>query len=199
MNKPSEAVTKRMREDLEKAYMEIIPVSGIEEKLGALQPNMHVAVTCSPTKGIDATMKLSEKLMMQGFKVIPHIAAKCVSGEKHLEAIVKKLDELGVESIFVPGGDRLEPIGEFNDAYDLLKALNSPMGSSRSPPGTKMLSTPNSSSFLTIASRCFSPLTHFAAICGITLKPCIISFSLSFIVASIPFVGEHVTATCIFG
>jgi len=71
MNKPSEAVTKRMREDLEKAYMEIIPVSGIEEKLGALQPNMHVAVTCSPTKGIDATMKLSEKLMMQGFKVIP--------------------------------------------------------------------------------------------------------------------------------
>ena len=123
MNKPSEAVTKRMREDLEKAYMEIIPVSGIEEKLGALQPNMHVAVTCSPTKGIDATMKLSEKLMMQGFKVIPHIAAKCVSGKKHLEGIVKKLDELGVESIFVPGGDRLEPIGEFNDAYDLLKAL----------------------------------------------------------------------------
>ena len=123
MNKPSEAVTKRMREDLEKAYMEIIPVSGIEEKLGALQPNMHVAVTCSPTKGIDATMKLSEKLMMQGFKVIPHIAAKCVSGKKHLEGIVKKLDELGVESIFVPGGDRFEPIGEFNDAYDLLKAL----------------------------------------------------------------------------
>jgi methylenetetrahydrofolate reductase (NADPH) len=123
MNKPSEAVTKRMREDLEKAYMEIIPVSGIEEKLGALQPNMHVAVTCSPTKGIDATMKLSEKLMMQGFKVIPHIAAKCVSGKKHLEGIVKKLDELGIESIFVPGGDRFEPIGEFNDAYDLLKAL----------------------------------------------------------------------------
>ena len=46
MAKPSETVSKRMREDLEKAYMEIIPVPGIEERLVALQPNMHVAVTC---------------------------------------------------------------------------------------------------------------------------------------------------------
>ena len=123
MNKPSEAVGKRMREDLENAYMEIIPVPGIEERLGALQPNTNVAVTCSPTKGVDETIELSEKLIAQGFQVIPHIAAKCVSGEKHLETIVKRLDALSVESIFVPGGDRPEPIGEFNNAYDLLKAL----------------------------------------------------------------------------
>ena len=123
MNKPSEAVTKRMREDLENAYMEIIPVPGIEERLGALQPNTHLAVTCSPTKGVDETIVLSEKLIAQGFQVIPHIAAKCVTGEKHLETIVKRLDALSIESIFVPGGDRPEPIGEFNNAYDLLKAL----------------------------------------------------------------------------
>jgi hypothetical protein len=55
MSKPSEAVGKRMRKDLENAYMEIIPVSGIEERLGTLQRNMHVAVTCSPTKGVDET------------------------------------------------------------------------------------------------------------------------------------------------
>jgi methylenetetrahydrofolate reductase (NADPH) len=112
-----------MREDLENAYMEIIPVPGIEERLGTLQPNSHVAVTCSPTKGVDVTIELSEKLIAQGFQVIPHIAAKCVSGEKHLETIVKRLDALSIESIFVPGGDRPEPIGEFNNAYDLLKAL----------------------------------------------------------------------------
>ena len=123
MSKPSELVSKRMREDLENAYIEIIPVSGIEEKLGALQKNMHLAVTCSPTKGVDATMELSEKLIAQGFQVTPHISAKCVSGEKHLETIIKKLDALSIESIFVPGGDGPEPIGEFNNAYDLLKAL----------------------------------------------------------------------------
>ena len=112
-----------MKEDLKNAYMEIIPIPGIEERLETLQPNMHVAVTCSPTKGVDETIELSEKLVAQGFRVIPHIAAKCVNGEKHLETIVKRLDALDIESIFVPGGDRPEPIGEFNNAYDLLKAL----------------------------------------------------------------------------
>ena len=123
MSKPSEAVNKRMREDLENAYMEIIPVPGIEERLGSLQRNMHVAVTCSPTEGVDKTLELSGKLMAQGFQVIPHIAAKSVRGEKHLETIVKRLDALSIKNIFVPGGDRPEPMGEFNNAYDLLKAL----------------------------------------------------------------------------
>ena len=113
-----------MREDLENAYMEIIPVPGIEDRLEALQPNSHLAITCSPTKGVDETIELSEKLISQGFRVTPHIAAKCVSGEKHLETIVKRLDALNIESIFVPGGDLPEPIGKFNNAYDLLKALH---------------------------------------------------------------------------
>jgi len=117
-------VCKRIREDLENAYMEIIPVPGIEDRLGALQPNSHLAITCSPTKGVDETIELSEKLIAQGFQVTPHIAAKCVSGEKHLETIVKRLDALNIESIFVPGGDLPEPIGEFNNAHDLLKALH---------------------------------------------------------------------------
>ena len=113
-----------MRKDLEKSYMEIIPVPGIEDKLEALPLDMHLAVTCSPTKGVDETLELSEKLIAQGFQVTPHIASKCVRDEKHLEIMVKKLDALGVESIFVPGGDRPEPMGDFDNACDLLKALN---------------------------------------------------------------------------
>ena len=123
MSKSSEVVNKRIRKDLENAYMEIIPVPGIEDRIGTLQPNMHVAITCSPTKGVDTTLELSEKLIAQGFQVIPHISAKSVTGEKHLETIIKKLDELSIESVFVPGGDGPEPLGEFNNAYDLLKAL----------------------------------------------------------------------------
>jgi methylenetetrahydrofolate reductase (NADPH) len=123
MRKSSEVVNKRIRKDLENAYMEIIPVPGIEDRIGTLQPNMHVAVTCSPTKGVDTTLELSEKIIAQGFQVIPHISAKSVTGEKHLETIIKKLDELSIESVFVPGGDGPEPLGEFNNAYDLLKAL----------------------------------------------------------------------------
>ena len=123
LNQITETVAKRIRKDLQKSYMEIIPVPGIEDKLDFLPSDMYLAVTCSPTKGVDETLELSEKLISKGFKVTPHIASKCVSGEKHLEAIIKKLDELGIESIFVPGGDRPEPIGDFTNALDLLKAL----------------------------------------------------------------------------
>ena len=123
LNQISETVAKRIRQDLQKSYMEIIPVPGIEDKLDSLPSDMYLAVTCSPTKGVDETLELSEKLIERGFKVTPHIASKCVSGEKHLEEIIKKLDELGIESIFVPGGDRPEPMGDFNNALDLLKAL----------------------------------------------------------------------------
>ena len=123
LNQISETVAKRIRQDLQKSYMEIIPVPGIEDKLDSLPSDMYLAVTCSPTQGVDETWELSEKLIERGFKVTPHIASKCVSGEKHLEAIIKKLDELGIESIFVPGGDRPEPMGDFNNALDLLKAL----------------------------------------------------------------------------
>ena len=123
INKTSGTVAKRIREDLQKSYMEIIPVPGIEDRLDPLPSDMYLAVTCSPTKGVDETLELSEKLIAKGFKVTPHIASKCVSGEKHLETIIEKLDELGIESIFVPGGDRPEPMGDFNNALDLLRAL----------------------------------------------------------------------------
>ena len=123
MKEISDATAKRIKEDLEKSYMEIIPVPGIEDKVDPLPSDMYLAVTCSPTKGVDETLDLSEKLIGKGFKVTPHIASKCVSGEKHLEVIIKKLDQLGIKSIFVPGGDRPEPMGDFKNASDLLRAL----------------------------------------------------------------------------
>ena len=123
INKTSETVAKRIREDLQKSYLEIIPVTGIEDRVDPLPSDIYLAVSCSPTKGVDETLELSEKLVAKGFKVMPHIASKCVSDEKHLERIIKKLDELGIESIFVPGGDRPEPMGDFNNALDLLRAL----------------------------------------------------------------------------
>ena len=110
--------------DLREAYMEIIPTSNIEKKLKILQPHSYVAVTCSPTKGVDKTLDLSEKLVNQGFRVTPHIAAKCVRDQAHLSNIMGKLDALNIGSIFVPGGDRPEPLGVFNTAYDILKAIN---------------------------------------------------------------------------
>jgi len=102
MKEISDATAKRIKEDLEKSYMEIIPVPGIEDKVDPLPSDMYLAVTCSPTKGVDETLDLSEKLIGKGFKVTPHIASKCVSDEKHLEVIIKKLDQLGIRVFLFP-------------------------------------------------------------------------------------------------
>jgi len=109
---------------LREAYMEIFPSKGIEEKLSVLEPNSYVSVTCSPAKGVDETLDMSERLIERGFRVTPHIAAKCVRDRQHVSEIIARLDRLGVESIFVPGGDRPEPVGEFHTAFELLKVIN---------------------------------------------------------------------------
>lgn len=110
--------------DLREAYMEVFPSKDIEEKLKILQPNSYVAVTCSPTKGVGETLDLSERLIGRGFRVVPHIAAKCVRDRQHVSEIMDRLDKMKVDSIFVPGGDRPEPAGEFRTAHDLLKVIN---------------------------------------------------------------------------
>jgi methylenetetrahydrofolate reductase (NADPH) len=110
--------------DLREAYMEIFPAPGIEEKLSVLEPGSYVAVTCSPTKGVEETLALTERLIDSGFRVVPHIAAKNVRDMNHLRQIMQRLENLQIESLFVPGGDRPKPEGEFANAWQLLAAID---------------------------------------------------------------------------
>ncbi len=124
MKRPaSEIERKVLLHDLHEAYMEIFPAPGIEEKLKVLEPNSYVAVTCSPSKGVDETLELTWRLVDAGFRVVPHIAAKNVRNHDHLRDIVRQLKKMKIESLFVPGGDRPKPEGEFSSAFQLLSAL----------------------------------------------------------------------------
>lgn len=108
---------------LEDAYMEVFPTATIEEKLSVLKPHSYVAVTCSPTKGINETLEMSERLVKRGFKVVPHVAAKMVRDDVHLAEIMSRIKHLGVDSLFVPGGDAKVPAGKFSTAYELLREI----------------------------------------------------------------------------
>lgn len=109
--------------DLREAYMEVFPAPGIEEKLQVLAPHSYIAVTCSPTKGVQETLDVTQRLVRAGFRVVPHIAARNVRNLEHLREIMARLDALDVESIFVPGGDRKEPIGDYRSSLELLRAI----------------------------------------------------------------------------
>jgi methylenetetrahydrofolate reductase (NADPH) len=105
------------------SYMEIFPTSTIESKLGVLEPGSYIAVTCSPTKGVDETLEMSERLAKQGFRVVPHIAARMVRNKAHLREIISRINDSTIVSIFVPGGDAEQPLGDYTKALDLLRDL----------------------------------------------------------------------------
>lgn len=113
------ALVRNVRE----AYMEVFPTTTIEARLAVLETGAYVAVTCSPTKGIAETLSMSARLADRGFKVIPHIAARMVRDRAELTEIMARLEDMPVDSIFVPGGDVSKPAGDYATAFELLRDI----------------------------------------------------------------------------
>jgi methylenetetrahydrofolate reductase (NADPH) len=102
---------------------EVIPVRGIEQKVAALPYGSTVTVTASPALGIDRTLDVSRALAARGFSVVPHLAARMISGRGHLERLVQRLEGSTIREVFVIGGDATPPAGAYADAGDLLEEL----------------------------------------------------------------------------
>jgi len=103
---------------------EVFPAKGTERAVLEWVPRgMTVTVTASPVKGLDPTIDLTEKLAALGYRVVPHLAARSVTGEEHLADIVARLKAAGVDDVFVPGGDATRPAGPFDSALPLLERL----------------------------------------------------------------------------
>jgi methylenetetrahydrofolate reductase (NADPH) len=108
---------------------EIIPAKASEQAvLDWVPPRMTVTVTASPVKGLDPTVELAERLTGHGYVVVPHLAARSVRSQEHLDEIVARLKAAGVDDVFVPGGDATHPEGPFDGALPLLERLTE-MGS----------------------------------------------------------------------
>jgi methylenetetrahydrofolate reductase (NADPH) len=117
---PTEALAALLR----RPRYEVFPLPGIEDELVDHVPNeVKVTVTSSPSRGLDATLALTEAVAKRGFAVVPHVAARLVADEQHLRETLDRLDEIGVREIFVIAGDAQAPAGKFAGAYDLLAAM----------------------------------------------------------------------------
>ncbi|MGH3876874.1 MAG: methylenetetrahydrofolate reductase [Actinophytocola sp.] len=103
---------------------EVIPTAAIEDVIaGSVPPEVTITVTASPTKGLDPTLDLTERLTKRGYRVVPHLSARLVVDGKHLEEIVDRLLTAGVDDVFVPAGDADPPAGRFHGALPLLAEL----------------------------------------------------------------------------
>ncbi len=71
---------------------EVFPAKGTEQAvLDWVPAGMTVTVTASPVKGLDATVDLAERLVARGYLVVPHLAARSVADQAHLDCIVARL------------------------------------------------------------------------------------------------------------
>lgn len=109
---------------LRHARYEVLPTPTIEATIVKTVPrDVPIAVTASPTKGISSTLDLTEKLVGHGYRVVPHLAARMISGPAELAEIVDALTGIGVDDVFCPAGDADPPAGEYVGALALLEHL----------------------------------------------------------------------------
>jgi len=110
---------------LKSPRFEVLPTKSTEDAVAEWVPaGMTVTVTASPVKGLDPTIELTERLAARGYRVVPHLAARSVTDDAHLDRIVARLKACGVDDVFVPGGDAPHPAGRFDSALPLLERLD---------------------------------------------------------------------------
>jgi len=109
---------------LRRPRYEVFPVDGIADEVVAHIPTeIKVAVTSSPRRGIEATLRLCEELTSAQFHVAPHLAARLIKDEQHLRDILERLFAIGVRDVFAIAGDADRPAGKFDGATSLLAAM----------------------------------------------------------------------------
>jgi methylenetetrahydrofolate reductase (NADPH) len=112
-----------MSDLLQGARYEVLPTATAEEKILQHVPvEQTVTVTASPSKGLEVTIDLAERLTGHGYTAVPHIAARMVRDRAELAEIVERLNGKGITKVFVPGGDA-DPPGGYPDALSLLEDL----------------------------------------------------------------------------
>lgn len=99
--------------------IEVVPIKSLDKARGDLPAGATLSVTCSPAKGIAETQRLTEEFLAQGFRPIPHFAARMVQDQAHTQQLANWCRVSGVKKVFVVGGDAEEP-GGYSDASTFL-------------------------------------------------------------------------------
>jgi methylenetetrahydrofolate reductase (NADPH) len=108
---------------LENTRYEVLPTASIEDKILEHVPvERTITVTASPSKGLEPTLDLAERLTGHGYVAVPHLAARMVRDRAELIEISERLTGKGISRVFVPGGDA-DPPGAYPDALSMLEDL----------------------------------------------------------------------------
>jgi len=105
------------------ANIEVIPLRGADEKAMAIPPASTITITCSPKFGLERTLEHVIRARESGHRVVPHLAARMVEDEAQLQRFLGILSSVGVEDLYVVGGDGADPVGKYSEAFHILEAI----------------------------------------------------------------------------
>ncbi|WP_216893681.1 methylenetetrahydrofolate reductase [Nocardia alni] len=117
-------IHQRITDLIASASLEVIPLEGAREKVRAAPTGSTVTITCSPKFGLERTLEYATTTVADGYRVVPHLAARMVRDEQSLRRFVSRVVDLGVNDLYVIGGDADEPLGKFSSAAEILDALS---------------------------------------------------------------------------
>ncbi len=110
---------------LQKPKYEILPMKHVEQQFAFIPAEAKVTVTVSPSKGINATLELSEQVskVIAAERITPHISARLVESHEHLRSMLQRVKSLGIQELFIVGGDTQTPVGAFANSFELIRAI----------------------------------------------------------------------------
>jgi methylenetetrahydrofolate reductase (NADPH) len=105
------------------ADLEVIPLRSADDKLKAIPEGATVTVTTSAKLGLDRTLEFAEQAVRTGHNIVPHLAARQLTGEEELRRFIGRVGELGISRLYLIGGDATPPAGPYDSSLQVLEAL----------------------------------------------------------------------------
>jgi methylenetetrahydrofolate reductase (NADPH) len=107
----------------EEPRYEILPFGRAETQAAEVGTTLRLTVTTSPKHGVDRSLEFAERLRRLGHRLTLHVTARMVLGESHLDEIVGRAHDAGIDDFFVVGGDAPQPLGPYTSAGELIDVL----------------------------------------------------------------------------
>lgn len=103
------------------ARYEVIPMKNVEPQIPHLPAGCAVSVTCSPTKGQQATLDLTARLLDLGHMAVPHLSARMAEDDVAVKRMAEFCRTHGVREVFLVAGDPPEPAGPYDGVVAFLR------------------------------------------------------------------------------
>lgn len=87
-----------------------------------LSPGARIYVAHPPSAKLADVVRVAGKLQSQGFRAVPHLAARRIASTEQLKAALAELRAAGVDELLLIAGDRSQPAGEFSSTLQILSS-----------------------------------------------------------------------------